>query len=203
LFIPGQSEKTVNKLGSNIVDKEVKNEIKPVSDDTIINITPSSSTMGNSIKTTRNVKTYTNKNKKPTNEVIQNISVFKPSTSINIDYCNDFELEYEPVQKRPKTYTKNKTTEELKVIASNVSDDPTESIRIQFAKQASISEPVNTLPVQTFTTNFFTESRVPSTLFTNPETDIDKLLREQSIRAVAHTQLKIIPFPMVNKQYIK
>jgi len=203
LFIPGQSEKGVNKHKSNIVNREVKNKIKPVSNDTITELTPSSSTMGNSIETTKHVKTYSNKTKKHTNEVIQNISVIKPSTSMDIDYCNEFQLEYEPVPKRPKTYTKNKTTEESKAIASNVSDDPTENISVQFAKQASISEPANTLPVKTLATNFFTEPRVPSTLFTNPEIDIEKILREQSIRAVAHTHLKIIPFPMVYKQHIK
>jgi len=78
-----------------------------------------------------------------------------------------------------------------------VSDDPTENISAQFAIQASISEPVNTL-----TTNLSNEPRTP-TLFTNPEIDIEKILREQSVRAAAHTHLKIIPFPMVYKQYIK
>ncbi|CAH1732720.1 uncharacterized protein LOC114132806 [Aphis gossypii] len=192
----GQSEKAVNKPKSNIVDREVKNKIKPVSDDTITEITLSSSTMGNSIETTKNVKTYTNKTKKLTNEVIQNISIIEPSTSMDIDYSNEFQLEYEPVPKRPKTYSKDKTTEEIKMIASNVSDDPTENISIQFARQASISEPAKTLPVKTLATNFFTEPRVPSTLFTNREMDVEKILREQSLRTAAHTYLKIIPFPM-------
>lgn len=194
MFIPGQSEKTVNKPKSNIVDKEVENKIKPVSNDTITEITPSSSTMGNSIETT----TDTNKTQKLTNEVIQNISVPEPSTSIDID-CNELQPEYEPVQKRPKTYTIDESTEELKVIASNVSDDPTENIRAQFAKQASISEPIKTLPIKTLTTSFFAEPRVPSTLLTDPEPDIEKLLRTHAIRAVANTCLNIIPFPMVYK----
>lgn len=198
MFIPGHSEKTVNKSESNIVDKEDKNKIKSVSNDTITEITPSSSTMGNSIETTKNIKTYVNKTKKLTNEVLQNISVIKPSTSTGIDYCNEFQLEYEPVPKRPKTYAKNKTTKELKVTASNVSDDPTENISIQFASQASISEPIKTL-----TTNLFTEPHVPSSSFTNPEIDVEKNLKKQSICAVANTYLKIIPFPMVYKHYIK
>jgi len=46
LFIPDQSDKTVNKSKSSTVNNYVKNKIKAISNDTITKITPSSSTAG-------------------------------------------------------------------------------------------------------------------------------------------------------------
>ncbi|XP_025191978.1 nuA4 complex subunit EAF3 homolog [Melanaphis sacchari] len=132
----GKSKKEASKPKNNTIDKEVEDKIKSTNNESI----PSTSTMESNIKTTENIISHTNKTEKLTNEIIENISETKPSQSIDIDNCNKFQPEYEPVQKRLKTCIEN-LTKESQDNTSNISVNATENIKEQVEEQSLISGP--------------------------------------------------------------
>jgi len=201
----GQSKKAVPK--SNSINKDVKGKIKTTNNDASTKSIPSTSTRASSSETKKSVKTYANKAKKITKKVTQNIKATKPSQSTNIDYSNECQPEYEPVLKRLKTYTKNKTTEKLQDNVSNISDDATKNIEKPIAEKALISEPSQPVNIDLCNvSNDATTSNSVKLLITEPSRPIveDNTTRENineqavkddaAIRAVSNIYLEIVPF---------
>lgn len=98
---------------TNTIHHEIVDQTKTIIKCTDPECTPSSSTIGGSTKTVKKVIAYTNKNKKPSNEVIVNAKKNKiePNKNqlIDIDYNNKSQQEFKTVE------ICNKTTKVLQV----------------------------------------------------------------------------------------